>query len=128
MQTNAHFSAPEMTNDMPIHGPMHAVSGHARFSADRSWVQEDRAQSLMILRACATWIVAILGAVLLTVIMAGGAFAASPEQALMADNGLTAKMIVSLALLAAASLTIYIVRDTAQRVPARKRRPSDRPG
>jgi hypothetical protein len=124
MQTNTPFRSHEMATQMPMSG----MTSQSPFSADRSWVQEDRAQSLMILRACAIWVVAILGAVVLTLIMAGGAFAASPEQLSVSSGSMAAKAIVSLALLAAASLTIYMLRDTAQRVPVRKRRRSDRPG
>ena len=121
MQTNTPFSAPDLATGMPI-------SGSTGFSPDRSWVEEDRAQSMMILRACAIWIVAILGAVVLTLVMTAGAYALTPVQAIPADTGLAAKAIVGLAMVAAASLTVYMVRDTAQRVPARKRRRSGRPG
>ena len=91
-------------------------------SAERSWVEEDRAQNQQILRACAVWIIAILSAVFLTVIMAADAFAATTAPLAVGDGGWAAMAVVSIALVAAASLTAYMIRDTAQRVPARKRR------
>ncbi|MEM8877270.1 MAG: hypothetical protein AAGD23_05300 [Pseudomonadota bacterium] len=121
MQTNTPFSAPDMTTGI-------SMPGRTAFSPDRSWVEEDRAQSMMILRACAIWIVAIFGAVLVTLVMTAGAYAATSTQVIPGDTGLAAKAIVGFAMVAAASLTIYMLRDTAQRVPARKRRRSSRPG
>jgi hypothetical protein len=118
MQTNIDF--PSQT--LPAQGL--ATADRSWVQADQ-WVQEDRAQTMLILRACAVWAVAVLGAVLLTLIMTAIAHAAPLGQAMSHTmspaDGWLAKGFVAMAVLAAAGLTTYMVRDMAQRVPNRRR-------